>query len=125
MAETLGIETSLPPSELRGNSRAHYMVKYRASNQAKNDGYALGCYYAITRTDLNQFSKARITFAFHHNRKIDLDNLAIGMKPFIDGLVISHLIEDDGPDQVVYGEHSFEKCPKGESKTIVTIEQLA
>lgn len=118
----------IPPAEVRGNSRAHWAKKHTITTNLRISGsdHALIERELITRP----FKKARITFEFHHWRAIDLDNLAIGMKPFVDGLGKRHrektsLLIDDDPDHVVYGAHTFTKCKKGESKTIVTIEELA
>ena len=125
MAETLTepivIELGyIPPAEVRGNSRAHFFKKHSVTLEMKDSGYYLGLEVAGDTID-----QARVTFAFYHDRRIDLDNLAIGMKPFVDGLVKCALLEDDGPDHVIYGEHRFYKCKRGESKTIVVIEELA
>ncbi len=128
MTEPIVIELGyIPPAEVRGNSRAHWTMKRVIATNLRISGsdHALVERQSITRP----FQKARITFAFHHWRKIDLDNLAIGMKPFVDGLGKRHreqtsLLVDDDPDHVIYGSHSFTKCKKGESKTIVTIEEL-
>ena len=123
----------IPPAEVRGNSRAHWRVKYKVSKDMK----AAGLWNGMLAKDGMRFQPLiqlrlaqekgtlRISFAFFHTRKIDLDNLAIGMKPFVDGLVESELLVDDDPDHVVYGEHSFTLCKKGESRTVVTIEETA
>ena len=128
----------IPPSEVRGNSRAHWRKKGAASRllrlSAVDHVTLLGDYRVGTYE-----SKVLITYHFHHWRKIDIPNLAIGMKGFEDGLCIpkcqgcgkhcaneigASLLVDDDPDHVVYGAHTFTKCPKGESKTIVTIEEV-
>ncbi len=117
MSEPIVIELGyIPPAEVRGNSRAHWRKKHHTAQLLKQSGveHAWGDSFVLDD------KKVKVTFQFSHNRKIDLDNLAIGMKPFIDGL-----LPDDDPDHVVYGEHSFTKVPKGESRTIVTIEELA
>ena len=121
MSEPIVIELGwIPPKELRGNSRAHWRAKLTPKNELNLSGHDHG--YIAKGNGI--FPRARITFAFHHWRKIDLDNLTIGMKPWVDGLVDSEMFIDDDPDHVVYGEHQFVKVPKGESRTIVTIEEL-
>lgn len=105
---TLRLEYSLPDASLRGNSRAHFMVKAKAAKKMRDDAMWLGLCEGIAYT----FAKARITYRFYHWRRIDLDNLAIGMKNFQDGLVDSKVIPDDTPEHVVQGEHSFIRQPK-------------
>ena len=109
----------IPPAEVRGNSRAHWRKKHKASFSMRESG--------ITSLLGRMWSSQRIkfTFAFYHDRKIDLDNLAIGMKAWVDGAAWVLKLPNDDPDHVVYGEHSFTKVPKGKSRTIVTIEEIA
>ena len=115
MSEPIVIELDwIPPAEVRGNSRAHWAKRYRVTDSMRMSGEVRT--RAIRPMDA---SRLRVTFNFKHWRKIDLDNLAIGMKAFIDGM-----FRDDDPDHVVYGAHTFTKCPKGESRTVVTIEEL-
>ena len=114
----------VPPESLRGNSRAHHMAKYHAAFRMRDDALALT--KEVGHPKVGPFQKAKITFTFHHDRKIDADNLAIGMKSFVDGyLVDSGAVPDDDPDHVVYGEHRFVICAKNESRTEVLIEEVA
>jgi len=117
----------IPPTEVRGNYSGHWRGSHnkRVEMRVSGSDHGLIQREACSRSVAQAFKKVRITFEFHHNRKIDLDNLAIGMKPFVDGLILSRLIEDDDPDHVIYGEHSFTKCKRGESRTIVLIQELA
>ena len=119
MTEPIVIELEyIPPAEVRGNSRAHWAMKAQKAKELSLSGWVR----RFNEPGLD--GQVRITFAFYHWRKIDLDNLAIGMKSFVDGLIRGGLMLDDDPDHVVYGAHTFTKCPKGESRTIVTIEEL-
>ena len=115
----------IPPAILRGNSRAHHMVKYRAAKELRESGYFSTRPTSFHGAFRKQMSKAHVTYEFHNWRPIDLDNLAIGMKPWIDGAIVdTGIVPDDSPDHVVYGEHTFTKCKKGSEKTIVTIEEV-
>ena len=69
----------------------------------------------------------RLTYHFTNNRPIDFDNLIIGLKPFVDGLVDSLVMPDDTPEHVIFGEHMFEKVPKKQKSPGVEIivERLA
>lgn len=104
---TLRLEYSLPDASLRGNSRAHWAKKASAAKKMREDAMWLGL-----DSFESMFAKARITYRFYHWRRIDLDNLAIGLKPFVDGLVDSRVIPDDTPGHVIFGEHTFTRVPK-------------
>ena len=123
---TLRLEYSLPDASLRGNSRAHWAEKASAAKKMRNDATWMGLCEGIDCT----FAKARITYRFFHWRKIDLDNLAIGLKPFVDGLVDSKVIPDDTPEHVVFGEHTFTKQiadgdPTLASRVEIVVEEIA
>jgi len=64
-----------------------------------------------------------VSYHFFNTREIDLDNLIIGMKPTLDGIVDSNLIDDDKPSNVKL-EAEFTLCKKGERKTIITIKEI-
>ena len=53
----------------------------------------------------------------------DIDNIAFGMKAFVDGMVDAEAVQDDTPDRVLYGDHTFTRKPKT-SRTVVEIEVL-
>jgi|TARA_Y100000296_G_scaffold44534_1_gene51154 Holliday junction resolvase RusA-like endonuclease len=81
-------------------------------------------YFHFIANDGEALKKARITYHFIHNRDIDLDNIAYGMKAFVDGCVDAGLCKDDSPQYVTYGEHTFTKKPKT-SRTRIQIEEIA
>jgi len=112
---------AIPPASLRGNSRAHHMVKYREGRDWRESG-EMHAYVAAP--GVHHVEKIRITFTWYHWRKIDIPNLLQGMKGWVDGLVDADFIDDDDPDHVTYGEHQFVKVKKGQSKTEVLIEEL-
>ena len=117
---TLRLEYSLPDAVLRGNSRAHHMVKYKAAKKMRDDATMLGLREGLEHT----YAKARITYRFFNNRWIDLDNLVTGMAAFQNGLRDAMVFPDDTPDHVVLGEHTFMKCAKGESRVEVLVEEI-
>jgi hypothetical protein len=112
---------TIPGAAIRGNSRANRWVKAAETKLWRNSGRD---HWFIAVRGGVELQKAKITFTFHHDRKIDADNLAIGCKPFIDGLVDMGMVPDDDPDHVTYGEHQFVICKRGESKTEVLIEEV-
>ncbi len=128
----------IPPAEVRGNYSGHWRRKANASRKLRLSAYD---HVMFVKNDVQPFTgKVKITYDFHHWRNIDIPNLAIGMKGFEDGLCIpkcqgcrkncaneigAGLLVDDDPDHVIYGSHTFTKTAhKGESRTIVTIEEL-
>ena len=127
---TLRLEYSLPDAALRGNSRAHHMVKYKATRKMRDDATMMGLHEGLHEGLEHTYAKARITYRFYHWRKIDLDNLAIGMKPFVDGLVDSKVIPDDTPEHVAFGEHTFTYRSKtaaellGSSEVEIVVEEI-
>ena len=104
----------IPPASVRGNSRAHHMVKWRDNRKMRESGF-----WHASLMDIGQVKHLTLTFDWHHWRKIDLDNLS--MKGFVDGIVDAGVVENDDPDHVSYGQHRFVRCRKGESKTIVEV----
>lgn len=107
----------IPSAEVRGNSRAYWRKKHTKSQELKASGKD---HMNLDELRGVHLSRVRITFHFTHNRSIDLDNLAIGMKYWVDGLIYAGLVEDDSPEYLTYGSHTFTKA-KGESQTLVEI----
>ena len=64
-----------------------------------------------------------VHYHFYNTREIDLDNLIIGMKCTLDGIVDSGLIEDDSPSKVKL-EAEFTLCTKNEKKTLITLTEI-
>ena len=88
------------PPEIRGNSRAHYKIIRNINRQRRETAKFLAL-DAMQETSIKTL-KPRITvhYHFYNTREIDLDNLIIGMKRTLDGIVDSGLIEDDSPSKV-------------------------
>jgi len=106
----------IPPAELRGNSRAHWKTIRRVNRERRD----LAKWLALEQLQGRiPFEKCTMIIDFYHNRKIDYDNLHIGFKSSLDGIVDSGLVPDDNPE-VLDVELKFHKCKKGNSKTIVT-----
>lgn len=114
---------NIPDAGIRGNSKLHPKHRGKIKSKWRVSGID---HFIADMPGGSDVEKLRLTFTFHHDRKIDLDNLAIGMKPWVDGLVIGIGNGfDDDPSHVVYGEHQFVKCAKGSSKTEVLVEEVA
>ena len=107
----------LPPPALRGNSRAHRLTKHSISRQYGNHALEMKALLVSNSVAL-PIDPAKLTFHFANTRDTDLDNLAIGMKPFTDGLVAQGILVDDSPDHVTYGEPTFSKLKHGHNPNV-------
>tara|TARA_R100000008_G_C3584289_1_gene170923 strand:+ start:2527 stop:2862 length:336 start_codon:yes stop_codon:yes gene_type:complete len=54
-------------------------------------------------------NKVEVSYYFYHIREIDLDNLIIGMKSTMDGIIDSGIMLDDKPSLMEYGKIKFYK----------------
>jgi len=125
MHETVVIELgAIPPPELRGNSGwVHKMKVSRAKTSWRTSGFQHGI---GELKDWHLVPRISLQFTFHHWRKIDLDNLMmLGPKAFIDGMMAAEVCADDTPDHVRLEAPEFVKCRKLESKTVVTVREIA
>ena len=107
----------IPPAEVRGNSRAHRFKRSRTIREMRGSAHA----QALGHATMDQCS---IKLTFWHWRKVDFDNLLIGAKPWIDGLVDANVVPDDSPDHVRLEAPDFYRCLRGESKTIMEVRPL-
>ena len=113
----------IPPAEIRGNTRAHYQKLNSVRRQRKEMAMWL-TKDAMHDAGINKLDgKVHIEYMFFNNRDVDVDNLIFGMKATLDGIVNAGLIPDDSPTYVkITGD--FEKCKKGNEKTIATISEI-
>ena len=113
----------VPPAEIRGNSRAHFRT-VRSINRQRREIAKMLTLDRMQETGIKSLKpRVLVSYHFYNTREIDLDNLIIGMKPTLDGIVDSGLIEDDKPSNVKL-EAEFTICKKGERKTIITIKEM-
>ncbi len=113
----------VPPPEIRGNSRAHFRT-VRSINRQRREIAKLLTLDRMQETGIKSLKpRVLVSYHFYNTREIDLDNLIIGMKPTLDGIVDSGLIEDDKPSSVKLAAE-FSLCKKGEKKTIIKIKEI-
>ena len=113
----------VPPAEIRGNSRAHFRT-VRSINRQRREIAKLLTLDRMQETGIKSLKpRVLVSYHFYNTREIDLDNLIIGMKPTLDGIVDSGLIEDDKPSNVILAAE-FSLCKKGEKKTIIKIKEI-
>ena len=113
----------IPPAQIRGNTRAHFQTLNSIRRQRKETAMWI-TKDAMLETGINKLDgKVHVEYMFYNNRDVDVDNLIFGMKATLDGIVNAGLIVDDSPSYVkITGD--FEKCKKGEEKTIITISEI-
>ena len=115
----------MPPAELRGNSRAHHIVRWRKGKELQE-----AVWFRLTENsdvirDTEWTSPISVKYTFHNWRKIDLDNLCIGLKAALDTVVAFGLAPGDDPDHVRLEAPEFVKCRKGDERTIIEITPAA
>ena len=113
----------IPPAQVRGNTRAHFQTLNSIRRQRKETAMWV-TKDAMLEANIKQMcGKVHVEYMFYNNRNVDVDNLIFGMKATLDGIVNAGLIPDDSPSYVkITGD--FEKCKKGEEKTIITISEI-
>ena len=111
----------MPPKELNPNDRSHPAVKRRKARLMWNSGYEHGVFEL---GDWYHVPRVRLTYTYHHYRKIDYDNFVAMMKSWVDGLVATKLTEDDSPDHLVIGEPKWVRAKKGESRVEIVVEEI-
>ena len=86
----------MPPRQIRGNSRAHWRVRHQLSKSFKE-----GTIFRLMQLDPEPMDKIRVKYiAYWCGKRVDEDNLIIGMKPALDALTKYGLIKDDSPEYV-------------------------
>ena len=113
----------IPPAQVRGNTRAHFQTLNSIRRQRKETAMWV-TKDAMLEANIKQMcGKVHVEYMFYNNRNVDVDNLIFGMKATLDGIVNAGLIVDDSPSYVkITGD--FEKCKKGEQKTVITISEI-
>ena len=109
---------TLPPPELRGNSRAHWRTKARAAAREREEGYASARDRYVGYKG-KPIENGELRIAIHHWRPFDLDNMHVGLKPFIDGLVDGGVFKDDHAGVIGRIVIQGHRCRKGDSKCVI------
>tara|TARA_B100001540_G_scaffold129685_1_gene115627 strand:+ start:1138 stop:1533 length:396 start_codon:yes stop_codon:yes gene_type:complete len=113
----------VPPAEIRGNSRSHFKVTQQINRKRRETAKFLAL-DAMHETGIKTLKpRVVVHYHFYNTREIDLDNLIIGMKSTLDGIVDSGLIEDDNPSKLKL-EAEFSLCKKEEKKTLITVAEI-
>ena len=114
------IVNSMPPPELRGNSRAHWAKKYKLSQEWKERGFADGK-LLMGKRDFKPMEKMRITYVFFKKGRGDIGNFVSGMKYYEDGLVSAGVIPDDDSKYLIFGEHKIERVVGKDKKPYISV----
>ena len=87
---------SMPPKELRGNSRTHWAARLKPKGAFQDETIA-----KLQEVSPGFMGKIKIKYICHYAGKpMDIDNLLTGMKYAQDCLAITGIIEDDNPEHV-------------------------
>ena len=81
----------IPPPEIRGNSRAHYKIMRNINRQRRETAKYLALDAMQEKGIKTLKPRILVHYHFYNTREIDLDNLIIGMKCTLDGIVDSGL----------------------------------
>lgn len=127
------IEVSqLPPKEFSGNSRSHWVDRYKAGNIYKAAVF-YSCRDRLNRLGALPFDPAytgikkvrlNLTFVFAQNRLRDSDNLIARFKPGQDALVDSGIILADDQEHLVISDPVVLVDRKRAPLTIIELEAL-
>ena len=92
----------IPPSSLRGNSRgSHWKQSAEDKKVMRRSGYDHGIAWLAKPGNARLIPPLHVEIVYRNPRAIDGDNLLIGYKSFIDGLIEAGVLIDDAPDVVV------------------------
>lgn len=85
-----------PP--LSKNVQLHHMTKNRIFQQVKKDGMVLAKFRKVPRL---QAALVELVWFKGDNRNADSDNISDTLKPLLDGLVLAHVVPDDGAKYIL------------------------
>ena len=113
----------IPPASLRGNSRTDRRTATTDRSMVRQSGRDHARILMNRGGILGPIKTCEITYTVWHSRaNIDLDNLLIGYKAFVDGLEDAGLIERDSAEYVHRVSIQWGgKAKRGESRTRVEI----
>ena len=133
--EPIHVTMPIPPSDIRGNSRAHW-----AKKAGKFKAYKISAFYllreAMMKSDWHYepVNKVKVDYTVYYcGKAIDEDNFITGMKAFVDSLTrtktdndMAHsLIPDDSPDHFTIGRIKYTKVKhRTEARVEITIEEI-
>ena len=115
----------VPPKEIRGNSRAHWITVRKINRQRREEAKLLILELMQGRGVKTIPERVMISYEFYHWKPIDLDNLIFGMKSTLDGIVDSGIVLDDAPHLAKLEAEFFKEEKKdNNSRTIITISEM-
>lgn len=114
----------VPPAELRGNARGHTRYKSSAVHKLREIGYEYGIIAIAEHGIESPIRRADVNISYQNPRLIDFDNLLKGLKPWLDGIVDSGLLEDDNPKVIRRLSIEGQTCKRGVEHTVVSIQEI-
>lgn len=116
----------LPPAILRGNGRGGWRVKAAWARKWRESAFS----HALADTGFcigdTPMQRAEIQYIFYSMRaaQADDENFRIGMKSWVDGLRDAGMLAGDTSAQVTELKPRFERCQRGDEKTIVEVTEI-
>ena len=110
----------LPPSELRGNTRAHNLARYTAGHAQEQKAIA-----KFRELDWEPFEQGRVVYTYYYcGAGPDPDNVPMGMKKALDAAVFVGILPGDGPKYVKSLIVRHERVPhRDEVRVTMRIEE--
>ena len=109
----------IPPKEVRGNYKGHWALKRKKNLLLKASGQD----QALISGE--RFERMRLTFTWFKAGVGDIDNFSIGMKGFVDGLILGNMCEDDDSEHVSFGTHRFVRVKRVDERTEILVEAIS
>lgn len=117
---TFGALPKTSNQNLRGNWRSSFFARRKVLNEVVKllaiEARHLGGIPSIP------FDVARVKLTRHSSVQPDYDGLVSSHKSFLDALVRSGLLVDDGPKYVVEQSHTWEKAKRGQGFVTMEVE---
>ena len=98
----------------------NYFAKHSVFKQAKNEIIKL----SLGKRPLQPLTSFQITATRHASRFLDYDNLVSSFKPFIDGLKLAKVIQDDNWNYLRRDNYFPNQEKSKEKKIVITIEEI-
>lgn len=108
------------PQTTNSHGRVHWAIKVKLAKYWKTTVLlAVG-----NKKPKFPLTKAKLTLTRHSSNAPDADGLVSSFKHVVDGLTIAAVIKDDSMKVIGFPIYLWNKCPRGQGKITVKIEEL-
>lgn len=116
---TLELEVNLANSDSNRILGVNKFVKHKIFKQVKNDIHLL----SLGKRPLVPLTSFHISAVRHSPKFLDFDNLISSLKPFIDGLTLAKVIEDDSWEFIK--NIAVDQVKSKTKKLVITVREVA